>query len=185
MAELGMTAPSNGGFDATWHVMSEQGLAALRDELAQLRDRKAGEVAEQLREARSFGNAAGNDELWAIREDEAILDARIARLEEIIAVARVAKTGTPGPGVAAIGSVVELEDIGTGTTTRYRIVAVHDPAPVPGITAVSAASPVGRAIIGNSVGARVSVELPRGGSRELRLVGVEAEPNAPELAAAS
>ncbi len=185
MAEPQRTAPSNGGSDAIWHLMSERGLAALQDELAQLRDRKAGEVAEQLREARSFGGAAGNDELWAIREDEAILDARIARLEEIIALARVPETGTPSPGVAAIGSVVELEDVGTGTTARYRIVAVHDPAPAPGITAVSAASPIGRAIIGRSAGERVSVELPRGGARELRLVEVEAEPHAPGLAAAS
>jgi transcription elongation factor GreA len=185
MPEPSTTAPSNDGSDAIAYVMSEQGLAALRTELAQLRGRKAGEVAEQLREARSFGSAAGNDELWAIREDEAILDARIARLEEIVALARVAETGAPSSGVAAIGSVVELEDVGTGTTARYRIVAVHDPAPAPGVTAVSAASPIGRAIIGQSTGARVSVELPRGGARELRLVAVEAEPHAPGLAAAS
>lgn len=185
MAELRRTAPANGGSDAIAHVMSEQGLAALEDELAKLRARKAGEVAEQLREARSFGDAAGNDELWAIREDEAILDARIARLEEIIARARIAETGAPSSGAAAIGSVVELEDVRTGTTARYRIVAVHDPASAPGITPVSAASPIGRAIIGQSTGARVSVELPRGGARELRLVAVEAEPHAPGLAAAS
>jgi transcription elongation factor GreA len=185
MVEPGTTAPSNGGSDAIAYLMSERGLAALKNELAQLRGRKAGEVAEQLREARSFGEAAGNDELWAIREDEAILDARIGRLEEIIAQARVAETGAPSSGVAAIGSVVELEEAGTGTTARYRIVAVHDPAPPPGITPVSAASPVGRAIIGRSAGARVSVELPRGGARELRLVAVEAERHAPGLAAAS
>jgi transcription elongation factor GreA len=185
MVEPGTTAPSNGGSDAAAYVMSEHGLAALRDELAQLRARKAGEVAEQLREARAFGSAAGNDELWAIREDEAVLDARIARLEEIIALARVAETGASSSDVAAIGSVVELEDVATGTTARYRVVAVHDPAPARGITPVSAASPIGRAIIGQSTGARVSVELPRGGARELRLVAVEAAAHAPGLAAAS
>ena len=166
------------------HVMSERALAAHKDELARLRARKAGEVAEQLREARSFGSAAGNDELWAIREDEAILDARIARLEEIIARARVAETGTPSPGDAAIGSVVELEEVGTGTTARYRIVAVHDSAPAPGITPVSAASPVGRAIIGQSAGAVVSAELPSGRARELRLVRVVAGASARGLAVA-
>jgi transcription elongation factor GreA len=171
--------------DAIAYVMSEQGLAALKAELARLRARKAGEVAEQLRDARSFGHAAGNDELWAIREDEAIIDARIARLEEIIALARVAETATASSGVAAIGSVVQLEDAGTGTRALYRIVAVHDPAPAPGITPVSAGSPIGRAIIGQSAGARVSVELPRGGVRELRLVAVDAEAHAPGLAAAS
>ena len=178
------TAASNGAADEAVYV-TEQGLAALRHELQRLHAQKTGEVAEQLREARSFGSAAGNDELWAIREDESILEARIARLEEILAMARVAQTGTPSSGVAAIGSVVELKDVGTGTTARYRIVSVHDPAPAPGITPVSAASPIGRAIIGRSTGARVSVELPRGGARELRLVAVEAEPHAPELAAAS
>jgi transcription elongation factor GreA len=185
MAEPRTTAPSNGGPDAIAYVMSERALAAHKDELARLRARKAGEVAEQLREARSFGSAAGNDELWAIREDEAILDARIARLEEIIAVARVAETVSPNSGLAAIGSVVELKDAGTGTTARYRIVAFHDPAPASGITPVSAASPIGRAIVGKSAGARVSVELPRGRARELQLVAVVAEHHAPELAAAS
>jgi transcription elongation GreA/GreB family factor len=97
----------------------------------------------------------------------------------------VAETGTQRSGVAGIGSVVEIEDAGTGSTARYRIVAVHDPEPAPGTTPVSAASPVGRAIIGRSAGARVSVELPRGGPRELLLVAVEAERHASGPAIAS
>ncbi|MDQ3933135.1 MAG: GreA/GreB family elongation factor [Actinomycetota bacterium] len=178
------TAASHGGPDATTYVMSEPALAAHEDELARLRARKTGEVAEQLRDARSFGDAAGNDELWAIREDEAILDARIARLEEIIARSRVVATDTSTSG-AAIGSVVDLEDVATGEIARYRIVAVHDAVAERGITPVSAASPVGRAIIGQAEGAHVSVELPGGRTRELRLVRVQAEPQTDGLAAAS
>ena len=177
------TAASNGAADDAVYV-TEQGLAALEHELRRLHAQKTGEVAEQLREARSFGSAAGNDELWAIREDEAILDARIARLEGVIARARIIDPRASDGGVA-IGSTVALEDLSTGTTARYRIVGVHDPAPPADVTPVSAASPVGRAVIGRRPGARVSVELPGGRARELRLLQVEDEREAQRLAPAS
>jgi transcription elongation factor GreA len=170
--------------DTTVPFISERGLAALENELAGLRARKTGEVAEELRDARSFGSPDGNDELWAVREDEVILDARIARLEEIIARSRVVETGAPGPEVATIDSVVELEDVATGATVGYRIVGVHDRSPAPDVTPVSAASPVGRAILGESAGARVSVELPDGRTRRLRLVSVKAVASAQDLAVA-
>jgi transcription elongation factor GreA len=137
-----------------------------------LRSTKEQEVAQQLRNARTFGPPAGNDEFWAIREDESVLDARIARLEEVIARARVTEPETTDATLAQIGSTVVVEDLASGEESQYRVVGAHDSSQN-GIPAVSAASAIGLAIIGRPEGSCVDVMLPTGATRRLRLARVE------------
>ena len=133
---------------------------------------KEQEVAEQLRNARTFGPPTGNDEFWAIREDETVLDARIARLERVISRARVTTTQATDAAVARIGATVVVEDLANGEKLRYRVVGAHDSSGN-GMRVVSAASAVGRAIIGRPEGSCVDVILPTGATRRLRLARVE------------
>ena len=159
--------------DSAVYVVTEEELVKLQSELEQLRREKDGDVAQELREAREFGSPAANDELWAIREAEAVLDARIARLEEVVSAAQVVDGNRTSGGVARIGSIIEVEDVPARVTRRYRMVGVLDSSADGAIPSVSAASPVGRAIMGHREGTHVSVDLPRGGQRQLRLVRVE------------
>lgn len=153
-------------------AVTAEGLASLRREVDALRSTKEQEVAQQLRNARTFGPPTGNDEVWAIREDETVLDARIARLEKVISRARVAEPEATDAALARIGATVVVEDVASGEKSRYRVVGAHDSSGN-GMRVVSAASAVGRAIIGRPEGSCVDVVLPTGAARRLRLVRVE------------
>ena len=152
------------------YVLTAQRAEALRAELVRLREQKEREISEQLREARAFGDAADNDEYLAIREEELVLDARIASLEEILGRASVVDGGGLEPGVVAIGSTVTVADAGTKSIERYRIVGMHERHRAGD---VSAGAPVGQALLGRHRGETTTVTLPNGRERRLRIVATE------------
>jgi transcription elongation factor GreA len=151
-------------------LMTAAGLESLRSELGRLRERTGLEVAHRLREARPYGEGANNDEYHAVREEQMVLQARIASLEETIARAIVVDSGDAVQGVAAIGSTLWVEDLASGATAPYRLAGAHQSI---GPDVISAASPMGRALMGAVPGTVATVELPNGRSRNVRLVEVE------------
>jgi transcription elongation factor GreA len=153
--------------DPAIYVVSPEVAESLEAELVVLRERKLREISERLRDARDFGDAADNDEHMAIREEEVVLDARIAALEETIRRTRVSDGGTFRSGAVIIGSTVMVEDLDSGEADSYKIVGMHERIE-PG--EVSAASPIGQALLGRRAGERVTVDLPRGRSRRLAIV---------------
>ena len=137
---------------------------ALERELASLRAEQR-EIPGRLRAAHEFGDTANNDEHLAIREEEAVLAARIGRLEDILM--RATEVHDAGdPDSVTIGSTVTAVDVGTGKRLVYVVGSAHG---VLSRGTVSALSPVGRALLGRGAGDRVSVLLPHGGRRELEL----------------
>lgn len=149
--------------------MTATELEALQAELDQLRHRVRKEIAERLRDARSYGDGSNNDEYHAVVEEQLVLSARIAMLEEIVGNALVIDPDHAGDGVAAIGATVLIEDLVSGDQGRYRLAGAHTVDP--GV--ISAASPMGRALIGAVVGDVVTVGLPNRRSRSVRLLAVE------------
>jgi transcription elongation factor GreA len=137
---------------------------ALQQTLASLRvDQRA--IPARLRVAREFGDTSNNDEHLAIREEEAVLATRIARLEDILA--RATEVDHPGEeDSVTIGSTVTVVDVDTRERLDYVIGSAHG---VLSRGTVSALSPVGQALLGRRVGERLSVELPRARRRELEL----------------
>jgi transcription elongation factor GreA len=123
------------------------------------------EIPGRLRGAREFGDMANNDEHWAIREEEAVLAARIARLEDILARATEVDHSDVEDSVT-VGSTVTVVDVDTRERLEYVIESAHGVL-TPGT--VSAISPVGRALLGRRVGELVSVHLPHGRRREFEL----------------
>ena len=151
-------------------LMTAADLESLRSELERLRERTGLEIAQRLREARFYGEGANNDEYHAVREEQMVLQARMASLEETIARAIVVDAGDAVQGVAAIGSTVWVEDLASGTTAPYLLTSAHQPIG-PGV--ISAASPIGRALMGAVPGSVATVDLPNGRSRSVRLVDVQ------------
>lgn len=143
---------------------------ALELERAELRDEKQREIPARLRVAREFGDPSNNDEYLAIREEEAVLDARILRLEDILMRATMIDPASAHDSVA-VGSEVEVVDVDKGEERTYVIESAHGPV---GRMRVSPNSPVGRALLGRRAGDRIAVELPAGGRRELELRAVRA-----------
>jgi transcription elongation factor GreA len=126
------------------------------------------EIADELRSARQYGVGSNNDEYLAIREDEQILDARIARLEDILRRAHIV-----GPGEAedtiAIGSSITVMDCRSGAAVEYLIESPHC---VNASNGVSAASPLGTAMLGRGRGSIVRVDLPGGRQRRFEVLAV-------------
>jgi transcription elongation factor GreA len=108
---------------------------------------------------------ANNDEHLAIREEEAVLAARIARLENILM--RATDVDHAGSHDAVgVGSTVTVMDVDTGETLHYVVGSAHG---VMSRGTVSALSPIGQALLGRRVNERVSVRLPHGRRREFEL----------------
>lgn len=149
--------------------MTSAGFDALRGELDRLRSDDREEVRQQLSDARSYG--AESDEVYALREEEAILEARIAMLEDTLSRAAVVSPDQAPAWCVTVGSFVSLEDTASGATSRYRVAGAHETF-VPG--QVSVASPMGQSLIGAAPGDVISATLPGGGHREARVISVEA-----------
>jgi transcription elongation factor GreA len=149
-------------------LLTRAGLRAREQELDELRAAKRDDIGRRLREARGYGEPAGNDEYLATREDEAIIDARIAALQAVLAQASVVQHRGPR-GVVGIGSVVSVDETSNGAGARYRLVGSHEVA-APGD--VSITSPVGQALLGRRAGDTVTVSLPDGRARRLRIASV-------------
>jgi transcription elongation factor GreA len=145
--------------------------AALERDLASLHAEQR-EIPARLRVAREFGDTANNDEHQAIREEEAVLTARIARLEDILLRVAVIERDDADDAVT-IGCGVNVFDVDTEEELEYVIGSAH------GVLArgtVSALSPVGQALLGRRVGERVSIQLPHGRQRNFELRQVRRPP---------
>lgn len=150
-------------------VLTRKGERALRATLRRLHRQLSVEFAARLSEARSFGEIASNDDYLQTLEEEAVLRSRIARLEGLLDSATVV-SDSPRTGAVAIGTTVRVEDLTSGAIQEHRLVGDYEELRS---DAVSASSPVGRALTRRSPGDEVEVELPNGKSRSLRILAVE------------
>jgi transcription elongation factor GreA len=152
-------------------LMTADTLNELREELEQLRRRTRQEIAERLREARAYGAGSNNDEHHAVVEEQMVLEARLRSLEDTIARASIVDRHQVEEGLAVIGSVVVIEDMDAGTLYEYRLGGDHEPVRS---DTVSVSSPMGQALLAAAPGTIVTVDLPHGRSRTVRLAEVVA-----------
>jgi transcription elongation factor GreA len=156
-------------------LMTAAGLDQLRRELGRLRQHAQHQVEQRLREARPYGEGSNNDEYHAVREEQMVLEARVAALEDRIDRAVVVDAKNAARGAAVIGATVTIEDLETGTRSRHLLRSAHHTV-APDV--ISAASPMGQALIGARAGTVVTFELPNGRTRSVRLVAVRTPPKA-------
>jgi transcription elongation factor GreA len=140
---------------------------ALRAELERLRNELNVEFAARLREARAFGEVSNNDDYLQIKEEKEVLASRIASLETALSSATVVSENDCHSTDVAIGAAVMVKDLSSGAVDEYLLIGDFDP---PSASAASAGSPVGRALMGRTVGDEVAVELPGGRTRRLKIV---------------
>src|SRR5437667_1789153 len=138
--------------------MTRPGYERLRDELDRLKytDRQA--IIKAIAEARAHGDLSENAEYHAAREKQSFIEGRIAELEAKVGAAEVIEPPTSGDRVT-FGSTVLLEDE-AGKEVRYQIVGSDETDPTRG--RISVLAPLARALIGKSVGDRVTAQLPAG-----------------------
>jgi len=141
-------------------ILTEEGLKQLQDEVNYLSNVKREEVAEQIRQAREFGDISENSEYDDAKNEQALLEHRIANLQEKLRRARVIKDSDIETDKVSVGSTVTLRDKKVGDVRIYTLVgsAEADPSKAK----LSNESPVGQAILGKRVGDVVTVNIPIG-----------------------
>jgi transcription elongation factor GreA len=151
-------SPASPADDATY--LSTEGVARLRDELAELTTVKRPQVINRIKTAKELGDLKENADYHAAREEQSFLEGRIGTIEALLRTAVVIET--PGAdGRVHVGSTVSVEEIdGDGDVVEYRIVGSAEADPAAG--RISNASPVGRALVGHGAGEVVAVATPRG-----------------------
>lgn len=141
-------------------ILTREGYEKLRSEIEYLQTEKRREVAERIRIAREFGDISENAEYDDAKNEQAMLEHRIATLEERLLEARVVESDEISTDVVSIGSTVRLKDVEANQTVEYHIVGSAEANPAE--HKLSNESPVGRAIMGRKKGETVDVAAPRG-----------------------
>jgi transcription elongation factor GreA len=151
-------------------ILTPEGLEKLKLELAFLQTDKRREVAERIKEARAFGDISENSEYDDAKNEQAMLEQRIAAVEEKLRSATVIDAKDLTTDVVQVGSVVKVKDEDDGKEQTFTIVGSAEAKPP---ERLSNESPVGRALIGRSRDDVVEVPLPRGGTRRLRITAID------------
>ncbi len=141
-------------------ILTKEGYNALKKEIENLSTTGRRQVAERIKIAREFGDIAENAEYDAAKNEQAMLEARIAKLEERLAASRVIEKRDILKDVVSVGSTVRLRDVDAKQTVEYRIVGSAEANPAE--LKLSNESPVGKAIMGHKKGETVEVTTPRG-----------------------
>ena len=141
-------------------ILTPEGFKKLQQEIDYLRGEKRREVAERIRVARAFGDIAENAEYTDAKNEQAMLEHRIAQLEERLLSARVITKKEISKDTVSIGATVRLKDMDTNKSVEYHIVGSAEANPSE--NKLSNESPVGKAIIGHKKGDVVEVSAPRG-----------------------
>jgi transcription elongation factor GreA len=152
-------------------ILTPEGLEKLRNELEHLSTDKRREVAERIKEAREFGDITENAEYDDAKNEQAMLEARIAQVQEKLRMATVIEPEDLSTEVVQVGSVVHVKDEKTGKSQKYTIVGSAEANP--GEYRLSNESPVGRALVGKKRNELVSVQVPRGPARKLKITKIE------------
>ena len=136
-------------------ILTPEGYKKLTQEIEYLSTEKRREVADRIRTAREFGDIAENAEYDDAKNEQALLEHRIATLEERMRNARVIEKKDVAKDVVSVGSKVRLRDLDAKQTVEYRIVGSAEANPAE--NKLSNESPVGKAIIGKKKGETVEV----------------------------
>ena len=152
-------------------ILTPEGHAKLKDEIEHLSTVKRREVAERIKQAREFGDIAENSEYDDAKNEQAMLEHRIATLEERLKSARVIEKGEVKTDVVSVGTRVRLRDVDAKETIEYTIVGSAEANPAE--YKLSNESPVGRAILGHKKGETVEVSAPRG-SLKYKIMDIKA-----------
>ncbi|MDQ3588279.1 MAG: transcription elongation factor GreA [Actinomycetota bacterium] len=152
-------------------LMTPEGLEDLKAKIDYLTNVRRREVAERIKEAREFGDIAENSEYDDAKNEQAMLEKQIADLEEKVRSARAVDRNDVATDSVSVGVTVHVKDQKTDKSAKYRIVGSAEASPAE--QKLSNESPVGKALMGHKRGEIVSVPVPRGPARKLKITKIE------------
>ena len=152
-------------------ILTPEGLEKLKEEIEFLSTDKRREVAERIKEAREFGDISENSDYDDAKNEQAMLESRIATLEDKLRSASVIDQSELSSDVVRVGSVVTVTDKAKGKQLTYSIVGSTEADP--SANRLSNESPVGKALLGHKRNETVSVSLPNGTVRKLKITKID------------
>ena len=152
-------------------ILTPEGHEKLKSEIERLSTERRREVADRIRIARDFGDISENAEYDDAKNEQAMLEKQISDLEEKLRNARVIDAKSVDTDVVNVGATVHVKDQKTDKSTKFKIVGSAEADPSE--NKLSNESPVGRALLGHKRGETVSVQVPRGPARKLKITKIE------------
>ncbi|SDB03440.1 transcription elongation factor GreA [Ruminococcaceae bacterium FB2012] len=142
------------------NTISKAGFQRLKEQLEYLKNVRRGEVAENLKIARSYGDLSENAEYDEAKNEQAILEGQIAEMEQILATAIVVDDDDISVDEVGIGSIIKLRNLEMDEVEQLQIVGSTESDP--DNMKISDESPIGKAALGKKVGDVFEVEVPDG-----------------------
>ncbi|MBR0063902.1 MAG: transcription elongation factor GreA [Oscillospiraceae bacterium] len=155
--------------DSNRYKMSAQRLEELKKELYNMQTVRAKEVAEQIKEARSFGDLSENSEYDEAKTEQGKLYSKMAEIQDLIEHAEITEE-SEDLGKVGLGSIVTVKDLEFDSIEKYKIVGSQEANPLDG--KISDDSPIGKALYGHESGETVIVEAP-GGNYSYEIISIE------------
>ncbi len=137
-----------------------EGFKKLKDELHQMRTVERPKISQQIAEARDKGDLSENAEYDAAKEAQGHLEAKIAKLEDLVANARIIDESQMDNSKAFILSKVKIKNLQNNMELEYTLVAENEASLAQ--KKISVDSPIGRGLLGKAVGDLVEVKIPAG-----------------------
>ena len=153
-------------------ILTPEGLEKLKKEIEYLSVDKRREVAERIKEAREFGDISENSEYDDAKNEQALLEQRIAQLEERLRRANVVDQKAIDTESVSVGVIVHVKDQKSGDSRKFSIVGPTEANPAE--HKLSHESPIGKALLGHKRGEIVTVDVPRGPKKKLKITKIEA-----------
>ena len=141
-------------------VLTSEGVRKLEQELQKLKTVRRREVADRIKQALAFGDLSENSEYDEAKNEQAFIEGRIVTLEKLLRNAKVIDDDDISTDVVSVGAAVKVLDIEFDDVIEYTIVGSAEANP--GKNKISNESPVGRALLGKSIGSEVEVDVPDG-----------------------
>lgn len=140
--------------------LSKEGLENLKIEIQELKTVGRKEMAKQINEAREKGDLAENAEYHAAKEAQGLLEMKIAKLEELLSVARLLDESKIDTSKVSVFTIVKLRDVKAKKEVSYKLVSEKEADVKSG--KISVTSPIGKGLLGKSVGDIVKISVPAG-----------------------
>ena len=153
-------------------VVTREGYRKLEEELDNLRTVVRKEVAEKIKVARGYGDLSENAEYDAAKEEQGLVEAKIADLEATLKLARIIDDEDLSTDTVSIGMRVTVQEEGEDETETYDITGSTEADMYAEPPCISDESPVGSALIGHKAGDEVDVTLPNGATIAYKVVSV-------------
>lgn len=141
-------------------ILTVEGLKKMEEELGQLKTVRRKEVAARIKQAIEFGDISENSEYEDAKNEQAFIEGSILALEKKLRNARVIDANDVDVATVSVGSTVRLEDMDSGNQFEYAIVGSVEADPAK--SKISNESPVGKALLGHTMGSIVEITVPVG-----------------------